>query len=393
MHKLLLSLSGFLLLAIISPLVLKAQEYDIIISEIYADPTPSLGLPDAEYVELYNRSPAAINLINWAFADRTSTKAIETDFELMPNAYVILTKESNIDLFTTYGDVIGFSSFPSLNNSDDDLKLINPSGNIVHQVNYKSAWHKADKKDGGWSLEIIDPDNNCEEANNWSSSTNQFGGTPGNINSVDAINADATPPSIKEITIINTTQIEVIFSEALDEAEIVEPGKYTLASDVTTYQILKINTCISSNANCILIELSEELKGGIDLTASNLFDCAGNEISNQPFTFLITEKLIEIQNPTISPDNDGFEDELNISYKTEAPGYTGNIQIFDQRGRFVAHPVKNSLLAESGTITWDGLSETGERLPLGIYIVYAEFFDLNGNLQKQKLPIVIAGKF
>jgi len=72
--------------------------------------------------------------------------------------------------------------------------------------------------------------------------------------------------------------------------------------------------------------------------------------------------------------------------------WVGNIQIFDQRGRFVAHPTKNELLAESGIVKWDGLSENGERLALGIYIVYAEFFDLNGLVEKHKLPIVVAGK-
>jgi len=106
----------------------------------------------------------------------------------------------------------------------------------------------------------------------------------------------------------------------------------------------------------------------------------------------INNMIIEIENTTVSPDSDGFEDFLIINYATEESGWVGNIQIFDQRGRFVAHPVKNELLAESGIIKWDGLSENGERLALGIYIVYAEFFDLNGKVEKHKLPVVIAGK-
>jgi len=81
--------------------------------------------------------------------------------------------------------------------------------------------------------------------------------------------------------------------------------------------------------------------------------------------------LIEIENPTVSPDSDGFEDFLIINYNTENPGWVGNIQIYDQRGRFVAHPTKNELLAESGIIKWDGLSENGQRLALGIILLTA----------------------
>jgi len=123
----------------------KNQEFDVIISEIYADLSPVIGLPEAEFVELYNRSSTPINLLNWAFADRGNPKAIETDFELAPGNYVILTKTSNLNLFSPFGDVIGINSFPSLNDSDDDLRLINSQGKLIHQVNYKRNWHEADK--------------------------------------------------------------------------------------------------------------------------------------------------------------------------------------------------------------------------------------------------------
>lgn len=550
----------------------KNQEFDVVITEIYADLSPIIGLPEAEYVELYNRSSSPINLLNWAFADDGSPKLIEMDFELLPDSYVILTKTSNRDLFTSFGDVIGLSSFPILNDGGDNLRLSDSEGKLIHQVNYLRNWHETDKNDGGWSLEMIDPNNTCEEENNWSSSINPSGGTPGTVNSIDAENKDETAPYIISVNIIGKNQIEVNFSETLEKAVLLMADKYNIAADNNSYNISNIRTCETQLRTCIIIELTENIKEGIPLylTASQLFDCAGNEILNDAFPFiqsataqpgnilineilfdppedaedfvelynnsnnsfdlnafqiadstayadpiklnanqsvlnpkqyvalttnkqllidnynppteanivqvaelpkfnkegdlvaLLNDKgeiidsltyledwhfsllgdntdgvsleriditqpsnqstnwqsaaasvnyatpgyknsqsfsigsnnnmLIEIEHTTVSPDSDGFEDFLIINYATESPGWVGNIQIFDQRGRFVAHPTKNELLAESGIVKWDGLSENGERLALGIYIVYAEFFDLNGLVEKHKLPIVVAGK-
>jgi hypothetical protein len=43
----------------------KIARNDIIISEIMADPTPTVQLPSAEYIELYNRLPATVILRGW----------------------------------------------------------------------------------------------------------------------------------------------------------------------------------------------------------------------------------------------------------------------------------------------------------------------------------------
>ncbi len=93
-----------------------------------------------------------------------------------------------------------------------------------------------------------------------------------------------------------------------------------------------------------------------------------------------------------SPDNDGYDDFLQITYHFEKSGYMLNLQIFDSKGRFVKQLVKNELLGTDGYFTWDGTTEAKEKAQIGIYILNFEVFDMNKNLKKYKKSIVLGGK-
>ncbi|MDZ7651003.1 MAG: hypothetical protein U5K54_29870 [Cytophagales bacterium] len=43
------------------------------------------------------------------------------------------------------------------------------TGQLIDSVNYKTNWYRNDdKQEGGWSLELIDPNNICGDETNWS---------------------------------------------------------------------------------------------------------------------------------------------------------------------------------------------------------------------------------
>jgi hypothetical protein len=71
-------------------------------------------------------------------------------------------------------------------------------------------------------------------------------------------------------------------------------------------------------------------------------------------------------------------------------GYTLNMQLFNTEGREVAVLANNLFLAIDGVITWDGVLNDGLKAPMGIYIVFAEVFDLNGSVERHKLKFTLA---
>jgi hypothetical protein len=100
---------------------------------------------------------------------------------------------------------------------------------------------------------------------------------------------------------------------------------------------------------------------------------------------------VSVDPEIFSPDNDGYNDVMNINYDFGEPGYVANIIIYDDRGRLIKNLVLNELLATKGTFSWDGITETNEKAPIGIYILYFEAFDLSGNIKKYKQTFVLGG--
>ena len=96
-----------------------------------------------------------------------------------------------------------------------------------------------------------------------------------------------------------------------------------------------------------------------------------------------------VETPVFSPDNDGHEDVGVFSYTMENSGNVANLFIYDHHGRIVKQLLKNELLGAEGSISWDGVINTGEKGRAGIYIVYFEVFDLQGNVSAEKKTITL----
>ncbi len=159
---------------------------------------PAVGLPEAEYLELYNHSDNIINLKSLILSDPTASVALP-DYELNSGAYAVLTSTSNAFLFQGE-NAVGVSNLPSLANGKDSLVISTVSGALIDQVVYTSDWYgDTQKDDGGYSLELISLESSCFGKANWTASTAEKGGTPGTENSVFGQESDSEAPMISSV--------------------------------------------------------------------------------------------------------------------------------------------------------------------------------------------------
>jgi hypothetical protein len=548
-----------------------ARPYSVVIDEIMADPTPPLGLPNAEFIELKNVSAQAYDLTGWRIGDANGFASIGINFILQPDSFVIISNSSGASSLSLFGTTIAVSNFPSLDNDADQLYLQSKEGSFIHAVAYASAWYQNPvKSQGGWTLEMIDTRNPCSGTGNWTASNDLKGGTPGKKNSVDAINKDQQPPALLGAFAPDSAGIVLSFDEPLDSISAIITGNYTVSDGIgepiaviaipaffnklhlklgrllqknKTYTVtvnavtdcagnpigsfhtakLGIATVAESNDIVINEILFNPKPDGADYVELynrssriiDLKDCyianrsggiigslkqisAGNRLlfpggyavvtdhalavqkqylAKDPGTFteinampsfpddkgdvvllnaqgaVIDElaydehwqfKLLNndegvalervdynkpAQDPAnwhsaagnagygtpgyqnsqfnagtilpgsivltpgiFSPDNDGHDDFLTINYRFPDPGYVCNITIFNASGRPVRYLTHNALCGLSSYFRWDGLDDKFLPLPVGVYIVFTEVFNLAGKTNHFKQAVVLARK-
>lgn len=547
-----------------------AAPFDLIITEIMADPSPVVALPEAEYIEIYNRSGKVINLGGYQLSSDTDQTL--PAYIIMPGEYVMVCDADFLGEFAAITDnIITVSAFPSLSNTGDDVVLSDPAGTVINMVEYTDDWYQdATRDDGGWSLELISPNNPCELGQgNWRASLDDTGGTPGAENSVFMDILDETMPEIISATPKTMDSITVYFTEAIDAVLATDISLYNIDNGIIVDEVMLLEG--SQNGIIIILDTNTplEIQTVYELTVTGLTDCMGNAFGgNSNISFAIAERIgqgdviinevlfnpltdgsdfIELYNnsekivniaditivndatgsnpnhpiltdyllfpksyvvitdnpsnvianynvenellliknslpslasdegnvslvtntglidnftyyeeyhleflddtkgvsleridfdaasndqnnwhsaaaavgfatptyrnsqyldsnatgtedyfsltdDTFSPDNDGYKDFLQINYTIPNNGNLANIKVFDAKGRLVKDLVENQLLATEGFYQWDGVNEEGSKARIGIYVVWIEIFDINGDVSVEKKTCVLAGQ-
>jgi hypothetical protein len=262
------------------PVFLFSQNrYDVVIDEIMADPTPQVGLPNNEWLELKNATTTPINLQNWRIGDATVQGGPMPNFTLQPDSFVIVCTASAVATMSAFGTTISVTSFPSLDNDGDQLFLKAANGKTIHAVSYTSSWYQNElKKDGGWTLEMIDTKSPCVGSSNWKASVSTTGGTPGKRNSIDAINNDQTTPQLKRAYTTDNVTIILVFDEPIDSLKGATIANYTIDGGLTIinaaslsplFSLVQLKTNNPLNANTVYT-----------ITANNITDCKNNIIGS-----------------------------------------------------------------------------------------------------------------
>ena len=544
--------------------------FDVVINEIMAKPSPEIDLPDAEYLELKNRTPFEIDISDWKMIFGRKVRAFERS-SIKPYGYLIVTSKEKKSLLEEYGETAELSSV-SIVDAGQQIQLLDKNDRSVHVVEFNNSWHNDSKRGGGWSLEMIDFDNPCSEKENWTSSTDSRGGTPGKLNSVYSFNPDVTKPALSHIVSVDSMHIRIFFTEKMLPDYLYNKDAYQIDRNVKVDSVLEINNTLKS----VTLLLNKALQFNVIYTLTirdSLCDCLYNILpiasfkhfgyaqSPDSFDIVINEVLfnpkgndgvdfVELYNrsgkiinlkemrlstltsnfaidtgklittegyqlfpddylvltsnfsivqvhyicknsnkfivmnsmpvytneegcvillfnnqvidrfdykekmhypllnsvdgvslerinpdrktqdalnwhsaasivgyatPTyrnssfcdnigntsafmvfpevFSPDQDGYNDILTLSYEFKEPGYQGSILIYNISGKKVKTLCNNILFDTKGNLTWDGITDEQIKADVGVYVVVIEYFDLKGEVKREKITVCIATKF
>ena len=253
---------------------IRAAWKDVIITEVFCDPSPPVGLPESEFIEIFNRSANALSLANWTLSDLTGATTIG-ERVLLPGEYLILTSSAALQAYQFYGESIAIVRFPSLNNTSDALTLKDEAGTLIDSIYYDDTWYRdSDKKSGGWTLELIDPANVCAEKDNWAASESDKGGTPGTTNSIYAEKPDLTGPRLVRAHAASSDAILLGFNEKLENRK-PEASQFQLSGGVSVQTVT-----LGNSLREMTIYLDTPLEHGklYDILIRDVYDCAGNVI-------------------------------------------------------------------------------------------------------------------
>ena len=288
---------------------------ELIITEIMFDPDPAQGLPEVEYIEIFNPTSNLLLTEGIQYSDATSTVSLP-EITINPMSYYVLTTTSGAFEFSGI-NVIGVTSFPTLNNSGEPL-ILSRNDELIFSVTYHPVQHDPDKVEGGYSLEMKDSTNPCEEELNWGSSNHANGGTPGFENSITEAIPDNFGPEVIDAVAISPDTIRIDFNEKIDPQSVA----LAVAEFAPRLNVLAIDFDFNSPTS-VFIVLAEDLDESKPhtLVLSGITDCQKNGIQNNETIFALPSQAVIgevlLSEVLFNPRRNGvdFVEILNVSDK------------------------------------------------------------------------------
>jgi hypothetical protein len=139
---------------------------------------------EPEWIEVVNMGSEKIYLKNWLLADMVDTVTIDTQVVIWPGQFKVFSADS-LSQFYALSDslIILVKNFLTLNNSTDQISLLEPGGMRKERIHYSISWLEG-QESRLVSLERINPLLYENKAENWGPSVSGSGATPGQENSI-----------------------------------------------------------------------------------------------------------------------------------------------------------------------------------------------------------------
>jgi hypothetical protein len=92
----------------------------------------------------------------------------------------------------------------------------------------------------------------------------------------------------------------------------------------------------------------------------------------------IPDGSMEFEPNPFSPDGDGLEEAVGISFSLPFERATVRLSIYDIRGRIIRHLERNGQTGKTGRFVWDGRDDLDRPVTVGQYIVFLEASEQEG---------------
>ncbi len=102
--------------------------------------------------------------------------------------------------------------------------------------------------------------------------------------------------------------------------------------------------------------------------------------------------IVHLSSGKITPNEDGFEDMLIISFNLSGNTNVVSVTIFDESGNYVRKVAENLYVGPEASLIWDGTADDGSMVDTGIYIVFITIFDDSGKTNKWKKVCTVITK-
>lgn len=290
----------------------------LLINEFMADPDPPVGLPNAEYVELFNPGPAPVNLADVLYEESGGSWLLG-HYLLSPGEYILLVPANWASSFTPYGNVLPLHPWPVLSNSGERLRLLSREGELLQSVQYTTSWYRdSQKARGGWSLERIEGAGLCSGPASFAASEDPSGGTPGRANSLRAGEQAAIPPPLLlSLTLLSADTLLLTWStEVFPAAAAVQVGLARAEGSGSAPELLPV----VFEGTRLLVPLRQPLANGIryQFSLNGVVNCQGQSAepilrtigtapSPAPFELVISEIMADPSPPIGLPETEYLE--------------------------------------------------------------------------------------
>ncbi|MCH6236650.1 lamin tail domain-containing protein [Cognataquiflexum rubidum] len=292
---------------------------DLVVNETMPAPRSGNTLPNVEYVEIFNPGDRAIYLGGFQLAN-SKRKTTLPSFLLEPNQYLILVPRTSAPLFANYGSVLGLANWPTLLNSGDQVKILDPENRVIDSLAYTTATFGGSTfAQGGYSLEIVNPYLDCNIATNLKPSSDPKRGTPGKQNSVFEEIPDLIPLQFLKSTIVGEKTVFLVFSKILNQNT--NQTSFAFQPSIPIQSIK-----IGSNPNELVLEFEEKIQEGIyyESGISNLRDCTGNLFKSDQKVFFVI--------PSPAQKGDLVLNEVLFNPRTGAPKF---VEVYNASQKFI----------------------------------------------------------